>query len=97
MIFTKGLAKQLAPKGIRVDAVAPGPVWTALQGTGGHSACHRQQEVTITRGYMQNRSGFAFAAYPRRQTPRVCSSMAANAASRDLYGPLVRAFIVSTA
>jgi len=35
MIFTKGLAKQLAPKGIRVNAVAPGPVWTALQVTGG--------------------------------------------------------------
>jgi NAD(P)-dependent dehydrogenase (short-subunit alcohol dehydrogenase family) len=28
MIFTKGLAKQLASKGIRVNAVAPGPVWT---------------------------------------------------------------------
>jgi NAD(P)-dependent dehydrogenase (short-subunit alcohol dehydrogenase family) len=35
MIFTKGLAKQLAPKGIRVNAVAPGPVWTVLQVTGG--------------------------------------------------------------
>jgi NAD(P)-dependent dehydrogenase (short-subunit alcohol dehydrogenase family) len=35
MIFTKGLAKQLAAKGIRVNAVAPGPVWTALQVTGG--------------------------------------------------------------
>ncbi len=35
MIFTKGLAKQLAEKGIRVNAVAPGPVWTALQVTGG--------------------------------------------------------------
>jgi NAD(P)-dependent dehydrogenase (short-subunit alcohol dehydrogenase family) len=35
MIFTKGLAKQLAAKGIRVNAVAPGPVWTPLQVTGG--------------------------------------------------------------
>ncbi|MBV9557141.1 MAG: SDR family oxidoreductase [Pseudolabrys sp.] len=37
MIFTKGLAKQLAPKGIRVNAVAPGPFWTALQISGGQS------------------------------------------------------------
>ncbi|GAA4419401.1 SDR family oxidoreductase [Georgenia halophila] len=29
--FSKGLAQQLAPQGIRVNAVAPGPVWTPIQ------------------------------------------------------------------
>jgi NAD(P)-dependent dehydrogenase (short-subunit alcohol dehydrogenase family) len=33
--FTHGLAKQVAGKGIRVNAVAPGPVWTPLQPSGG--------------------------------------------------------------
>lgn len=33
--FTRGLAKQIAPKGIRVNCVAPGPFWTALQVVGG--------------------------------------------------------------
>ncbi len=33
--FSKGLAQQLAPKGIRVNVVAPGPLWTPLQTAGG--------------------------------------------------------------
>lgn len=33
--FSKGLAKNLAKQGIRVNAVAPGPFWTPLQVSGG--------------------------------------------------------------
>lgn len=35
--YVKSLAKQLGPKGIRVNGVAPGPVWTALEVSGGQT------------------------------------------------------------
>ncbi len=36
--YTKALAKQLIDKGVRANAVAPGPFWTALQPSGGQPA-----------------------------------------------------------
>jgi Enoyl-(Acyl carrier protein) reductase len=35
MNYIKSLAKQLASKGVRVNGVTPGPVWTPLQNSGG--------------------------------------------------------------
>jgi NAD(P)-dependent dehydrogenase (short-subunit alcohol dehydrogenase family) len=37
MNYVKSLSKQLASKGIRVNGVAPGPIWTPLQVSGGAS------------------------------------------------------------
>ncbi len=38
MNYVKSLSKQLAKRGIRVNGVAPGPVWTPLQISGGTTA-----------------------------------------------------------
>jgi hypothetical protein len=35
LAFTRALARQVAEEGIRVNCVAPGPVWTPLQTSGG--------------------------------------------------------------
>jgi NAD(P)-dependent dehydrogenase (short-subunit alcohol dehydrogenase family) len=40
MNFVKSLAKQFGPKGIRVNGVAPGPIWTPLQVSGGATQQH---------------------------------------------------------
>jgi NAD(P)-dependent dehydrogenase (short-subunit alcohol dehydrogenase family) len=43
MNYVKSLAKQLGPKGIRVNGVAPGPIWTPLQVSGGATMEKLQQ------------------------------------------------------
>ncbi len=43
MNYVKSLAKQLGPKGIRVNGVAPGPIWTPLQVSGGATQEKLQQ------------------------------------------------------
>src|ERR1700749_4872778 len=40
MNYVKSLAKQFGPKGIQVNGVAPGPIWTPLQVSGGATQDH---------------------------------------------------------
>ncbi len=58
MNYVKSLAKQFASKGIRVNGVAPGPIWTLLQVSGGAT---RQKLVNFGK---QNANG------PARPTSR---------------------------
>ncbi len=54
MNYVKSLAKQLGPKGIRVNGVAPGPIWTPLQVSGGATQQHLE---TFGQKYPLGRAG----------------------------------------
>ena len=47
--YVKSLAKQLASKGIRVNGVAPGPIWTPLQVSGGATMEKLKQFAALRR------------------------------------------------
>jgi NAD(P)-dependent dehydrogenase (short-subunit alcohol dehydrogenase family) len=47
MNYVKSLAKQLGGRGIRVNGVAPGPIWTPLQISGGASV-HKYEHFGST-------------------------------------------------
>jgi NAD(P)-dependent dehydrogenase (short-subunit alcohol dehydrogenase family) len=54
MNFVKSLAEQLGPKGIRVNGVAPGPIWTPLQVSGGATQEHL---ISLRASYPLRRAG----------------------------------------
>jgi NAD(P)-dependent dehydrogenase (short-subunit alcohol dehydrogenase family) len=65
MNYVKSLAKQLGPKGIRVNAVAPGPIWTPLQVSGGASMESSRSSAAIRR--------WAVPVSPRSSARSMCS------------------------
>lgn len=66
MSYVKSLAKQLASRGIRVNGVAPGPIWTPLQVSGG-----------ATMEKLEKFGGMDDAVWPSRPARRACLDLRA--------------------
>ena len=75
MNYVKSLAKQLGPKGIRVNGVAPGPIWTPLQISGGAPEQKYEKFGGTTVAWRAPAS-------PRSWPPSTCSSPTMTPASR---------------
>jgi len=78
--YTKALSKQVIKKGIRANAVAPGPVWTALQPSGG------QPDEKVER--FGEDSDFGRPAQPAELAPVyvLLASAAASFINGEIYG-----------
>ena len=86
MNFVNFLAKQLGPKGIRVNGVAPGPIWTALQVSGGATQEHLIHFGELFRyvELVNRRSLQVFMFSWRRAIPVTPHGVAAGPASPDV-------------
>jgi NAD(P)-dependent dehydrogenase (short-subunit alcohol dehydrogenase family) len=89
MNYVKSLSKQLGPKGIRVNGVAPGPIWTPLQVSGGATQDHL---IHFGETYPMRRAGqpaelasiyVQLAANDASYTPVISMALAGAAASRN--------------
>jgi len=78
--FTRALAKQVARRGIRVNSVAPGPIWTALQVSGGRA------QDTIPEFGMDTPMGRAGQPAELAATYVLLASDAASYTTAEVYG-----------
>jgi NAD(P)-dependent dehydrogenase (short-subunit alcohol dehydrogenase family) len=77
MNYVKSLAKQFGPKGIRVNGVAPGPVWTPLHVSGGGIQDHL---IHFGETYPMRRAG------QLAELASIYVQLAANYTTGNIYG-----------
>ncbi len=68
MKYVKSLARQLATRGIRVNGVAPGPIWTPLQVSGGAATMEKLEK------FGGGARRFGRPGQPAERRPSMCSS-----------------------